>query len=1042
MKQKSLVKKLLATVLSGCMLVTAVTVPAAAGGMTVYPPDPHHFYGGFDPTSVPINVGSDGYTQTVNFGWQSEVELGAGNPYWELYGFLQPKSEAEKQQLINMGATPNERGLFPFDYGALSPTATLVPEGAYAMPGFLFNRGQYTMKGYLKVRGSNVPRVDSSSGMIAGVQDGDQILVELYSEGWSEETGVVTSEKQSIIMEYSLDNAKAGKKFEAEEPGETWKTKFDRTKHWQENTEGEKKDIENHSLSSEEMALNVNMPDDFDLTKPLSSDNTPVLASDLGALTFKFSGSGFVAQISGSEGAATTQKFYMSNFAPVTGAYQTKTVINGKPCEGCGYIELSSCTQGAAFYDESKPENSILYEAVVQKPVTPAGQKVKLNLSFVKTSSAPGVKVVIKSKDGDVNATRISESVKEPEMNASVIEEPNLAVSEPETSYEQIEQVWEYTMPASNVTVSIEREKTAVLHYDANGGTGTAPADQTVVVGKSVAIDNAELKKEDFNFIYWNTKADGSGDTYYAGDTITLDADTTLFAQYGGMIMIELPPVYISSIAKPFRLVELGGDFENAYIAYIPYGASTADAKAALDGIKLNLPAAYKDKLRVSSWLYYYDSDTQNELPATMTYNTIYALPMFALTGTFKVGETISIPAMYEQVYVAYWGADWDLEDDSWVFTLYEGDYELGYEGVIPATDDTPEFFRFSLTPLNDEGEHDDEDDTAELYLATNGAATDPIGVKCIGGTGSYDDPYLFAPVFSVPVESIRFTAVAPTVVVGSKATLTITTDPADATTDDFVWSSGDESIATVDKGVVTGKKPGTTTITVTGKNELGEDVSATVTLTVSTSGGAKPTPSPSGGGSSTGTSGGSSSSGSVSGTKDESGNVDVTLNDNNSLTLSWKRPQGTSSTVVYAKKTGEKKFSVLAKTTKNKLSILNVKNNTTYEFKLAFISGGVEDDLGGKYNAKINVYYKPAPKATTGDGTVVLKWKAVKGATKYRVCVLDGKTLKKVGETTKTSVRIRSVKKGKTYKYAVKAQVNGKWTSVKSSDIVTVKVK
>ncbi|MBQ3843259.1 MAG: Ig-like domain-containing protein [Ruminiclostridium sp.] len=856
----------------------------------------------------------------------------------------------------------------------------------------------------------------------------------------------VTSKGFTFTIEGESNYPKNITKSEDDDPN-TWKTKFNSTNHWQECVEGpkkgEKQNNEPHSLSSEEMALNVNMPVDFDLSKPLSSENTPYLTNDSGAMQFKFSGSGFTSQFGGAEGETTTQKFYMSNFAPVTGAYEEMTALNGKVCSDCKYVQITGYRQAVAFYDESIPEIALQLEAAIDKPVTTAGQKIKLTVKIKKSASAPSVKLMLRGKDGAVNAKLISESVKEAELNASVIEEPNLAVAEPdEYSIVEIEQEWEYTMPASNVTVSIEREKTAVLHYDANGGTGTAPADQTVVVGKSVTIDDAELKKEDFNFIYWNTKADGSGDTYYAGDTITLDADTTLFAQYGGMIMIELPPVYISSIAKPFRLVELGGDYENAYIAYIPYGASTADAKAALDGIKLNLPAAYKDKLRVSSWLYYYDNDTQNELPATMTYNTIYALPMFALTGTFKVGETINIPAMYEQVYVAYWGADWDLEDDSWVFTLFEGDYELGYEGVIPATEDTPECFSFSLTPLNDEGEHDDEEDTAELYLATNGADTDPIGVKCIGGTGSYDDPYLFAPVFAIPVESIRFTAVAPTVVVGSKATLTITTDPADATTDDFVWSSDDESIATVDKGVVTGKKPGTTTITVTGKNELGEDVSATVTLTVSTSGGAKPTPSPSGGSSSTGTSGGSSSSGSVSGTKDESGNVDVTLNDNNSLTLSWKRPQGTSSTVVYAKKTGEKKFSVLAKTTKNKLSILNVKNNTTYEFKLAFISGGVEDDLGGKYNAKINVYYKPAPKATTGDGTVVLKWKAVKGATKYRVCVLDGKTLKKVGETTKTSVRIRSVKKGKTYKYAVKAQVNGKWTSVKSSDIVTVKVK
>ena len=162
----------------------------------------------------------------------------------------------------------------------------------------------------------------------------------------------------------------------------------------------------------------------------------------------------------------------------------------------------------------------------------------------------------------------------------------------------------------------------------------------------------------------------------------------------------------------------------------------------------------------------------------------------------------------------------------------------------------------------------------------------------------------------------------------------------------------------------------------------------------------------------------------------------------NGNIVLDWKYPQGTSGAVVYAKKTGEKEFSVLAKTKKNKLTILNAKNNTTYEFKLAFTYGGVENDYGGKYSTKLSVYYKPAPKATTGDGTVVLRWKAVKDATEYMVCEVRNNKVVKIATTEKTSVRLRNVTSGKTYKFAVKAKVNGKWTNVKNSDITTIKVK
>ena len=45
---------------------------------------------------------------------------------------------------------------------------------------------------------------------------------------------------------------------------------------------------------------------------------------------------------------------------------------------------------------------------------------------------------------------------------------------------------------------------------------------------------------------------------------------------------------------------------------------------------------------------------------------------------------------------------------------------------------------------------------------------------------------------------------------------------------------------------------------------------------------------------------------------------------------------------------------------------------------------------------------------------------------------------LKKIRTTQKTAMRIKAGS-GKEYKFAVKAYVNGKWTKVKKTDIVTV---
>ena len=297
------------------------------------------------------------------------------------------------------------------------------------------------------------------------------------------------------------------------------------------------------------------------------------------------------------------------------------------------------------------------------------------------------------------------------------------------------------------------------------------------------------------------------------------------------------------------------------------------------------------------------------------------------------------------------------------------------------------------------------------------------------------------------PVSSLNITASSAEVTVDGNVVVGIETDPEGVDPDNFIWETGDDDIATVSNtGVITGVGTGTTTVTVTGYTPEGEPISATIPVIV-TDGDEpyippiKPVPTSGGSsGSSTSSSSSSSSSADTSNSKD-SVKVNASVVDGN-IVLDWKKPQGTSGAVVYAKKTGEKEFSVLAKTKKNKLTILNAKNNTTYEFKLAFTYGGVENDYGGKYSTKLSVYYKPAPKATTGDGTVVLRWKAVKDATEYMVCEVRNNKVVKIGTTAKTSVRLRKVTSGKTYKFAVKAKVNGKWTNVKNSDIITIKVK
>ncbi|MCR5167348.1 MAG: hypothetical protein K6C13_09045 [Oscillospiraceae bacterium] len=80
----------------------------------------------------------------------------------------------------------------------------------------------------------------------------------------------------------------------------------------------------------------------------------------------------------------------------------------------------------------------------------------------------------------------------------------------------------------------------------------------------------------------------------------------------------------------------------------------------------------------------------------------------------------------------------------------------------------------------------------------------------------------------------------------------------------------------------------------------------------------------------------------------------------------------------------------------------------------------------------------KPVVKATYKNGYIILTWKPVDGADKYTVYRYEKGKLRKIKATKKTSVRIKATS-GKEYKFAVKAYVNDKWTTVKKTDIVTV---
>ncbi|OON84867.1 hypothetical protein BXO88_15175 [Oribacterium sp. C9] len=79
------------------------------------------------------------------------------------------------------------------------------------------------------------------------------------------------------------------------------------------------------------------------------------------------------------------------------------------------------------------------------------------------------------------------------------------------------------------VTVTIGEE--ILVKYESNGGSGTME-DQKVEKGVDTALNTNTFTRDGYTFKEWNTKADGSGDSYNDKAVVNLDSSLTLYAQW------------------------------------------------------------------------------------------------------------------------------------------------------------------------------------------------------------------------------------------------------------------------------------------------------------------------------------------------------------------------------------------------------------------------------------------------------------------------------------------------------------------------------
>ena len=88
------------------------------------------------------------------------------------------------------------------------------------------------------------------------------------------------------------------------------------------------------------------------------------------------------------------------------------------------------------------------------------------------------------------------------------------------------------TNNGTKVNAVIPPKLTYLVQYNGNGNTGGSTASQAKVSGTALTLRSNGFTKTGYDFVKWNTAADGSGTSYNAGASYTANDHVTLYAQW------------------------------------------------------------------------------------------------------------------------------------------------------------------------------------------------------------------------------------------------------------------------------------------------------------------------------------------------------------------------------------------------------------------------------------------------------------------------------------------------------------------------------
>ncbi|HCC37564.1 MAG TPA: hypothetical protein DEQ14_08085, partial [Treponema sp.] len=216
--------------------------------------------------------------------------------------------------------------------------------------------------------------------------------------------------------------------------------------------------------------------------------------------------------------------------------------------------------------------------------------------------------------------------------------------------------------------------KTFTVTFNLNGGEGTAPSPKTVNGGSSVTLpDDSGFSLEGCTFSGWNTKSNGTGTSYNAGNKHTLTSNVTMYAQWietGTTTYTVTFDLNGGAGEKPPAQTVNNGESVTLPDAFFREGYTFGDWNTEPDGTGLTYKArdSYKPTGNVTlyaRWQY------------TVTFNINDGTGTTPEPQTVNIGESVTIPDGSGLSRSGYTFAGWNTASDGTGTNYDTGEHTL-----------------------------------------------------------------------------------------------------------------------------------------------------------------------------------------------------------------------------------------------------------------------------------------------------------------------------------------------------------------------------